>query len=60
MKDLRLRLHFQTLLEYDGMGRCEEVRCGGDIHGEQMEAWANRVNWNVSDNGHLIVMWKKK
>ena len=44
-------LHLQTLLGYDGRGRCCEVWCEGDtadIYREEMREWAIRVNWDVS------------
>ena len=54
VKDLGLsygvRLHIQTMLEWDGRGRCGQVRCSGDTrytYREEMKTWAARVNWSV-------------
>ena len=46
----RVRLHIQTLLEYDGRGRCGRVRCYDDTYKDQMKTWAERVNWVVDED----------
>ena len=46
------RVHVQTLLEYDGRGRCGELECYGetwDTCMEDMKTWAARVNWDVKE-----------
>ena len=57
------RLHIQTLLGYDGKGRCDEVRCWGaarDIYRDQLMEWAARVNWEVwRDDGWGICLVRK-
>ena len=55
-----MRLHIQTLLEWDGRGRCGEVRCYNDTwntYKEEMKTWAVRVNWAVTEESdYWIVM----
>ena len=54
-----VRLHIQTLVEWDGRGRCGEVECAGDTrdtYKEEMETWAARVNWSVKYTGFYLVM----
>ena len=44
------RLHIQTLLRYDGKGRCDAVQCIGaawTIYRDQLKEWAARVDWEV-------------
>ena len=58
----RVRLHIQTLLEWDGRGRCGEVVCWDDTrdtYRRKMETWAARVNWSVSKESSYIVMRRK-
>ena len=46
------RVHVQTLLEYEGRGRCGEVECCGetwDTCMEEIKTWAARVNWGVKE-----------
>ena len=52
----RVRLHLQTLMEYDGKGRCGEVRCFPDTADTEIKAWSARVNWSVTDKGYNFVM----
>ena len=57
-----VRLHLQTLLGYDGRGRCDEVWCEGDTadtYREEMKAWAIRVNWFFGEfgNGGILIMY---
>ena len=63
VKELRLwwgaRVHVQTLLEYDGRGRCGEVECYGetwDTCMEEIKTWAARVNWGVKEGYRYIEM----
>ena len=47
-------LHLQTLMEYDGRGRCGLVVCWDDTRDtylEEMKTWAVGVDWDLSDNG---------
>ena len=42
------RVHLETLLDYDGRGRCDGVRCWGhtaDNYREEVRGWATRVDW---------------
>ena len=57
----RVRLHIQTLLEYDGRGRCGDVRgwSDRDTYKEEMKTWAHRVNWIVSEASGNIIMKRK-
>ena len=51
------RLHIQTLLDYDGRGRCGWVKCyysTRDTYKEDMKTWAARVNWDVTVNSEEI------
>ena len=53
------RLHIQTLLEWDGRGRCDHVQCYYDTpvtYKEEMRTWAARVNWSVEEESYKIVM----
>ena len=46
------RLHIQTLLEYDGRGRCGQLWCyydPEDTYQEEMKALAENVNWGVTE-----------
>ena len=52
----RVRLHLHTLMEYDGRGRCGEVRCFPDTADTEIKTWSARVNWNVTDKGYNFVM----
>ena len=52
----RVRLHLQTLMEYDGRGRCGEVRCSPDTEDTELKTWSARVNWSVTDKGYNFVM----
>ena len=48
-----VRLHIQTLLEYDCRGRCGQVTCFDEtwnIYKEDSKTSAARVNWDVSSN----------
>ena len=51
-----VRLHIQTLVEWDGRGRCGQVVCISDTYKEEMKTWAARVNWSVKEGGGWIVM----
>ena len=47
------RIHIQTLVGWDGRGKCGEVLCHGDTrdtYKEEMKTWAARVNWGVEEN----------
>ena len=47
-----VRLHIQTLLDYDGRGRCGQLQCHGDAwdtYKKIMKTWAARVGWDVED-----------
>ena len=49
----RARLHLQTLLEWDGRGRCGKVTCFDEtwnIYKEDLKTWAAIVNFDVSGN----------
>ena len=49
----RARLHLQTLVEWDGRGRCGQVTCFDEtwnIYKEDSKTSAARVNWDVSGN----------
>ena len=57
-------LHIHTLVEYDGRGRCGEVRCWGNTsapYREEIKTWAGRINWDVTDEwlGMGIVMRRR-
>ena len=60
-------LHIQTLVEYDGRGRCEEVKmmCSSNIFGNiaytyrEMKTWAERINWDVNNSNYSTVMKRK-
>ena len=57
----RVRLHIQTLLEWDGRGRCGEVTCWHDTrdtYKEEMRTWAARVNWNVEGEDWIVMRRK--
>ena len=59
-----VRLHIQTLLEWDGKGRCSHIRCYDDTdtwdtYMEEMKTWADRVNWDVS-KGDISIEMKRK
>ena len=45
-------LDIQTLVEYDGRGRCGEVtiKCSSNIADtyREMKTWAERINWRVT------------
>ena len=57
-----VRLHLQTLVEYDGRGSCGEVsmRCEDDTADTYREGgtWAERINWNVATIDGDVVMWR--
>ena len=59
-----VRLHIQTLLEWDGRGRCGEVTCyhdTRDTYRKEMKTWAARVNWDwVSNTGRYSIEIKRK
>ena len=42
-----VRLHIQTLLEYDGKEGCGEVEYRGDTYLQEMKTWARRVKWRM-------------
>ena len=47
----KVRLDIETLLEYDGRGRCEEVVCyyaTMKTYRDQLSTWAARVDWAVN------------
>ena len=52
----RVRLHLQTLMEYDGRGRCGEMTCFPDTADTEIKAWSARVNWSVTYKGYNFVM----
>ena len=55
-------LDIQTLVEYDGRGRCGEVAFDDDTaatYREDMKVWAERINWDVTDQPHQIVMLRR-
>ena len=61
--DGRVRLHIQTLVEWDGRGRCGEVTCccdTWDTYKEEMRTCAlqcaARVNWGVEEGSGSIVI----
>ena len=57
-----VRLHIQTLVEWDGRGRCDRVECWSDTrdtYQQKMKSWAARVNWDVSEELGVIVMKRK-
>ena len=51
-------LHIQTVVEYDGRGRCDEVYWHDtrDTDREKMKTWAARVYWTKKDYGTYIFM----
>ena len=54
-----VRLYIQTLVEWDGRGRCGQVECHDDTcdtYQEEMKTWAARVNWSVKEGCGWIVM----
>ena len=55
------RLHIQTLVEWDGRGRCDEVRCSfdaRDTYQQEMKTWADTINWIVTEQSYCI--WIKR
>ena len=56
------RLHLETLLEYDGKGRCNYLVCYDstrEVYRDQLRAWAIRVDWGMGlDDGFEISMWR--
>ena len=59
----RVRLDLQTLMEYDGRGRCGQVTCYRDTgvtYKEEMRTWAARVNWDISEGENWMDMMRKK
>ena len=53
-----VRLHIQTMVEWEGKGRCDEVYWHDtrNTDREKMKTWAARVGWNKKDYGTYIVM----
>ena len=54
-----MKLHIQTLVEWDGRGRCSHIRCyhdTWDTYKQEMKTWAARVHWDVSEGGIFIEM----
>ena len=54
-----MRLHIQTLLQYDGRGKCFWVQCFDgtwDTYQEEMKTWARRVNWGVNEGNNFNIM----
>ena len=54
-----VRLHIQTLVEYDGRGLCGELTHANGRKttiNEQMQFWAARINWDVVQHSDCIVM----
>ena len=53
-----VRLHIQTLVEYDGRGRCGMVRCWFETPTNylKMNTWAKWVNWHVTWGNCQILM----
>ena len=57
------RLHIQTLLDYDGRGRCGELwyyYYTGDTYQEEIKTWAENVNWGVTDYNSTSIVIKRK
>ena len=63
-----VRLHINTLVEYDGRGWCGEVKCycyivTADSYWKEIKTWAERINWDVGYNcgpsAYYIVMKRK-
>ena len=51
--------HIQTLVEYDGTGRCNKVVCYGNTAApfrEEIKTWAGRINWDLTREWRQIVM----
>ena len=59
-----VRLHIQTLMEYDGRGRCGEVewRCSDTVNTYRKEimTWADRINWSVTDKSEYVTVMNRK
>ena len=56
------RLHIQTLLDYDGRGRCGQLQCHGDAwdtYKKKMKTWAARVGWVVKKRNDWIVILRQ-
>ena len=53
-----VRLHIQTMVEWEGKGRCDEVYWHDtrNTDREKMKTWAARVGWNKKDYGTYTVM----
>ena len=57
-----VRLHIQTLLQYEGRGECGKMRCfhdTRDTYQQNMKTWAESVNWDISKgNGYILIKRK--
>ena len=60
----RVRLHTPTLVEYDGRGRCGEIRWHPPLHTAfcktETNTWAARIGWTVETGGDSIVIRRRK
>ena len=58
-----VRLHLETLLEYDGKGRCNYLVCYDstrEVYRDQLRTWADWVDWSVEvDDGFEIDFARK-
>ena len=54
-------LDIQTLVEYDGRGRCGEVECynvTSAAYREEIKTWAGRINWDVT--GEWLIEMRRR
>ena len=60
----RVRLHTPTLVEYDGRGRCGEIRCHPPLcttfFKTEMKTLVARTGWTVEAGGDSIVIRRRK
>ena len=57
-----VRLHIQTLLDYDGRGRCGQLQCHGDAwdtYKKMMKTWAAWVGWGVKKKNDWTVILRQ-
>ena len=57
-----VRLHIQTMVEYDGRGRCGQLQCHGDAwdtYKKMMKTWSARVGWDVKKKNDWIVILRQ-
>ena len=62
---LSSRQDMETLVTYDGRGRCSEVmvRCGdqtGDRHRARVRRWAGRIRWEVTDDKSEYIVIQRR